>query len=76
MYIDTLDNIITEYNSTYHRTIKIKFMEVKDNTYIDCIKEDNDKDPKFKVGNLARISKYIKTFLLKDVFQIGLKTFL
>ena len=76
MYIDKLDNIITEYNSTFHRTIKIKSMEVKDNTYIDCIKEDNVKDPKFKVGNLVRISKYIKTFLLKDILQIGLKTFL
>ena len=76
MYIDKLDNIITEYNSTFHRTTKIKSMEVKDNTYIDCIKEDNDKDPKFKVSNLVRISKYIKTFLLKDILQIGLKTFL
>ena len=50
LYIDTLDNIINEYN-TYHRTIKMKPTEVKDNTYINYIKDVNDKDPKFKVGD-------------------------
>ena len=44
VYIDKLDDIVTEYNNTYHRTIKITLIEVKDNTYIDYIKEANDKD--------------------------------
>ena len=46
MYIDKLDDIVKEYN-TYHRTIKMKPIEVRDNTSIDYIKEVNDKDPRF-----------------------------
>ena len=57
MYIDKLDDIVNEYNNTYHRTIKMKPIEVKNNTYIDSIKDVNDKDPKFKVGDQVRISK-------------------
>ena len=33
--IDKLDDIVNEYNNTYHRTIKMKPVDVKDNTYID-----------------------------------------
>ena len=33
--IDKLDDIVNKYNNTYHRTIKIKSVVVKDNTYID-----------------------------------------
>ena len=32
--IDKLDVIVNEYNNTYHRTIKIKPIDVKDNTYL------------------------------------------
>ena len=62
MYIDKLDDIVNEYNNTYHRTIKMKPIEVKNNTYIDSIKDVNDKDPKFKVGDQVRISKYRNIF--------------
>ena len=48
VYIDKLDNIVSEYNNTYHRTIKMKPVDVKDNTYIVFQKKVNDKDPKFK----------------------------
>ena len=65
VYIDKLDDIVNEYNNTYHRTIKMKPIEVKDNTYIDSIKEVNDKDSKFKVGDHVRISKY------KNIFAKG-----
>ena len=37
-------------------------IDVKDNTYINIVKEDNDKDPKFKVSDHVRISKYKKNF--------------
>ena len=50
VYINKLDDIVHEYNNAYHRTIKMKPIEVKDNTYTYSIKEVNDKDPKFKVG--------------------------
>ena len=39
MYIDKLDDIVNEYNDIYHRTIKIKSIDVKDNTYIDIDKK-------------------------------------
>ena len=57
VYIDKLDDIVDEYNNTYHRTIKMKPVDVKDNTYIDFKKEVNDKDPKFKVGGRVGISQ-------------------
>ena len=46
-----------EYNNTYHTTIKMKPINVKDNTYVNADKEINNKDPKFKVGDHVRISK-------------------
>ena len=64
VYIDKLDDIVDEYNNTYHRKIKTKPVEVKDNTYTDLKKEINDKDPKFQVRNHVRISKY-KIFFAK-----------
>ena len=39
VYIDKLDDIVDEYNNTYHRTIKMKPVDVKDNTYIDFKKK-------------------------------------
>ena len=57
VYFDKLDDIAGEYNNTYQRTIKMKPVDVKDNTYIDFKKEANDKDPKFKVGDHVRIYK-------------------
>ena len=75
VYVDKLDDAVNEYNNTYHRTIKMRPIKIKDNTYFDYIKEVNNKDPKFKVDEHVRISKY-KTFLLKDILQIGRKKFL
>ena len=65
VYINKLDDIVGEYNNTYHRTIKMKPADVKDNTYIDFKKEVNDKVSKFKVGDNVRISKY------KNIFAKG-----
>ena len=62
-YIDKLDDIVNEYNNTYHRTTKMKPVGIKDNTYIDLKKEVNDKDLKFKVGDHVRISKYKNIFV-------------
>ena len=65
VYIDKLDDMVNEYNKTYHTTIKMKFIDVEDNTYINTDKETDDKDPKFKVGDHVRISKY-KNIFAKD----------
>ena len=56
-YINKLEDIVGEYNNIYNRAIKMKPVDVKDNTYINFKKEVNDKDPKFKVGDRVRISK-------------------
>ena len=57
IYVDKLNDIVNEYNNAYHRTIKMKPIDLKDNTYLNIGKEVNDKDPKFKVGDHVRISK-------------------
>ena len=65
LYFDVLDDIVHKYNNTVDRTIKMKPIHVKDNTYIVSKKEVNDKNPKFKVGDHVRISKY------KNIFAKG-----
>ena len=67
VYIDKLDDIVNEYINTYHVTIKLKPVDVTDNTYIESIElpRTNDEDPKFKVGGHVRISKY-KNIFAKD----------
>ena len=65
VYIDKLDDIVHKYNSKKQRTIKMKPIDVNDNTYIDFGKEVNDNDPKFKVGDHVRISK------CKNIFAKG-----
>ena len=64
VYIDKLDDIVRKYNKTYHRSIKMKPVHVKNNTYINFRNRVNDKDPKFKIGDQVRISKY-KNILAK-----------
>ena len=58
VYNDKLDDIVKEYNNKYHTSIKMKPVDDKYNTYIDFQREINNKDPKFKVGDYVRISKY------------------
>ena len=65
VYTNKLQNIVNEYNNTYHRATKMKLTDLKDNTYIDFGKEVNDQGPKFKICDHARISKY-KNFFAKS----------
>ena len=58
MYIDKLNDIVSGYNNPYHRTIKMKPVHVKNNTYIGSNKEVHDNDPKLKVADHVKISKY------------------
>ena len=55
IYIDKLDDTVYKYNNKKYRTIKMKRIDVKDNTYIGFSKEVSDNDPKFKVGDHLRI---------------------
>ena len=62
VYIDKLDDIVSKYNNTYHRTTKTKPVDVKPSTYINSSKEINDENPKFIIGDIVRISKYQNIF--------------
>ena len=65
MYFNVLNHIVGEYNNTYHKTIKMKPIHVKSDSFAEHNEESNDKGPKFKVGGHFRISKY------KNIFAKG-----
>ena len=65
VYFDVLDDIVDEYNNKYPRKIKMKTIDVKDDSFAEYNGESNEKDPKFKVGDHVRISKY------KNIFAKG-----
>ena len=65
-YIDNLQNIVDKYNNSYHRTIKMKPVDVTKD--IDINYGDNNfnkNNAKFKLGDHVRISKY------KNIFKKG-----
>ena len=74
-YIDKLDHIVKEYNNKYHTSVKMKPVDVKDNSYIDFKKEINNKDPKFKVVDHVRISKYKNVFAKEHMPNCSEKIF-
>ena len=65
VYFDVFDDIVDKYNNTYHRTIKMKPINVKSDSFAEYNEESNEKDPKFKIGDHVRISK------VKNVFAEG-----
>ena len=73
-----LDDIVNKYNDTVHRTIKMKPIEVTDDSYAEYNEESNKRNRKFKVGDHVRISKYKNIFakgyipnLPEEIFVIG-----
>ena len=65
VYFNVLDDIVDKHNNTYHSSIKIKPKDVTDSVFVECSEKSNKKDPKFKIGDNVRISKY------KNVFAKG-----
>ena len=65
VYFDVLDDIVDKYNNTVHRTIKMKPIDVTNDSYAEYKEHFNKKDPKYKVGDHVRISKY------KNIFAKG-----
>ena len=65
VYFNVLDDIVNEYNNTVHRTIRMKPIGV---SYPEYNEDSNQKEPKFKVGDHARISKY-KNIFAKEYTQ-------
>ena len=62
IYFDVLGDILHKYNIKVHRTIRIKPIDITDDSYAEYNKNFNEKDPKFKVSNHVRISKYKNSF--------------
>ena len=65
VYIDVLNDIVNKYNNTIHRTIKIKPIDVINDSYAEYKEDFNKKGPKFKVNDHIRISK------CKNIFAKG-----
>ena len=75
-----MEKIVNEYNNAYHGKIKMKPIDIKDKTHIEIYWRSYDIDPKFKVGDNVRVSKYENIFAkeytpncFKEIFLI--KTF-
>ena len=77
VYFNVLNDIVGEHNNTYHKTIKMKPIVVKYDSFAEYNEESNKNDLKFKVGDYARISKYKNIFAKrytpnrsKDIFVL------
>ena len=78
VYFDVLDDIVDKYNNTIHKTIKMKPIDVTGDSYAEYNENRNKKDPKFKLGDHVRISKYKNIFAKgytpnwsEEVFDVG-----
>ena len=61
-YVDVLGDIVNKYNNTVQKTIKVKPIDITDDSFAEYNEESNKKDPKFKVGDHVTISKYKNIF--------------
>ena len=68
VYFNVLIDIVDKYNNTYHKTIQMKPIDLKSDSFAEYNEEPNEKDSKFKVGDHVRISKY------KTIFAKGYTT--
>ena len=65
VYFDVLNGNVDKYNNAYHKTIKVKPIDDKNDSFAEYNEESNEKDPKFKVNDHVKISKY------KNIFANG-----
>ena len=65
VYIDMLDDIVNKYNNTIHKTIKMKPIDVTNDSYVEYNEDSNKRNPKFEAGYRVRIPKY------KNIFAKG-----
>ena len=62
VYVDVLHDTVNKYNNTVHKTIKMKPIDVTDDSFAEYNEESNKNDPIFKIGDHVRISKYENIF--------------
>ena len=72
VYFDVLDDIVNKCNNTVHKTIKMKPIDVTDDSYAEYNEDSNKKDPK----KIMLEFQNTKIFFLKDMLQIGRKKLL
>ena len=65
VYFDALNDTVDKYNNIYHKTTKMKPIDVGDDSFAEYNENSNEKDPKFKISGHVRISKY------KNIFAKG-----
>ena len=70
VYFDVLDDIVNKYNNTVHKTIKMKPIDVTDDSYDEYNEGFNKKILNLKLMTMLEFQN-TKTFLLKDMLQIG-----
>ena len=58
LYFDVLDDIVSKYKNTFHGIIKKKPIDVISDSYAEYNEDSNEIEPKFKIGDHVRISKY------------------
>ena len=63
VYTDALNDVVNKYNNTIHKTTKMKPIDVRNDSYVEYNEESNKRNPKFKVGDRVRISKYKNIFV-------------
>ena len=78
VYLNVLDDIVDKYNNTYHNSIRMKPADATNVSFVEYSEKFNKKDPKFKVGDHVRISKYKKIFAkgytptwIEEIFVVG-----
>ena len=65
VYFDGLDDLVDKCNNTVQRSIKMKPIDITSDSYAKYNEDSNEKDPKFKVCDHVKISKY------KNIFAKG-----
>ena len=68
VYFDILSDIVDGYNNTYHRTIKMNPIDVKDDSFAEYNLVSNPRVPGFKINDDVRILKH-KNFFAKGYFR-------
>ena len=74
IYFDVLDDIVDKYNNTVHRAIKMKPIDVTHGSYVKYNEYLKKKILNLKLVVILKFEN-IKTFLLRDILQIGQKKF-
>ena len=73
-YYDVLDDIFDEYNNTYHKTIKMRPTDVKNDSFAEYHEKSYEKILNSKLAIMLE-SQSTRIFLLKDMLLIGVKKY-